>query len=101
MIRTLFNRTDDLVTDPEDRRREEYIRQALHGCGYPDWAIRMVMHPKAKKEEEKKDSKSTSGETKPPVSLPYVKRVLEELRRVYAQYVKTMRVSTLVRPSTH
>ncbi|XP_072023428.1 uncharacterized protein, partial [Amphiura filiformis] len=39
VVRTLLDRSESLVTEETDRQKEETnIREALSGCGYPDWS---------------------------------------------------------------
>jgi len=41
VIRTLLNRSENVVTEEEDRRQEEeHITSALKKCSYPAWSIR-------------------------------------------------------------
>ena len=41
VIRSLFNRCENVVTEEEDRRQEEeHITSALKKCSYPAWGIR-------------------------------------------------------------
>ncbi|XP_072017161.1 uncharacterized protein [Amphiura filiformis] len=41
VVRTLLDRSESLVTEEADRQKEETnIREALSGCGYPDWSIK-------------------------------------------------------------
>ena len=43
VIKTLLDRCNNIVTDPEDRRKEEeYITKAFQECGYPKWTIRKI-----------------------------------------------------------
>ena len=43
LIRTLFDRNDNLVTQEHDRKAEEMeVTSALSGCGYPTWAFHRV-----------------------------------------------------------
>ena len=42
-IQTLLDRCNNIVTDPEDRRKEEeYITKGLQECGYLKWTIRTI-----------------------------------------------------------
>ncbi|XP_072023172.1 uncharacterized protein [Amphiura filiformis] len=40
VVRTLLDRMDKIVTEPEDRQKEEdNIKKALKMCGYPEWTV--------------------------------------------------------------
>jgi len=42
-VRTLLERSQSLVTENEDKIREdEQVKQALRSCGYPDWTFNKV-----------------------------------------------------------
>jgi len=54
VVRTLLDRSSQIVTEEEDRQQEEHhICTALTRCGYPDWSINQVksqmLTPKTKK----------------------------------------------------
>ena len=86
VVRTLLNRADDIVTEEEDRVKEkEHIRKALHRCDYPDWAIDRVAKPKPRQEKEH-SSREPSGPKMPPIGIPYIRGVSEEMRRIYKHY---------------
>ena len=58
VVRTLLDRSSQIVTEEEDREQEEHhIRTALTRCGYPDWSINQVksqmLIPKTKKTTRK------------------------------------------------
>ena len=43
VIKTLLDRCNNIVTDPENRRKEEeYTSKALQEFGYPKWTIRKI-----------------------------------------------------------
>jgi len=43
VVRTLLDRSSQIVTEEEDRKQEEHhIRMALTRCGYHDWSINQV-----------------------------------------------------------
>ena len=59
VVRTLLDRSSQIVTEEEDREQEEHhIRTALTRCGYPDWSINQVksqmLTPKTKKTTRKR-----------------------------------------------
>ena len=77
VIRTLFDRKDNIVTDDQDRAVEEQkVEDALKICGYPGWTFEKVkgqMHAvKPKKDVKKKENK---GQNRGMVVVPYVKGV--------------------------
>jgi hypothetical protein len=99
VIRTLLDRCNDIVTETEDRQKEEeHIVGALAKCGYPRWSFEKVKAQIAKKKEggkdkRKKKNKDSAG-SKGLVILPYVKGVTEGISRILNKH----RVSTAVKP---
>ena len=88
VIRTLFDRKDNIVTEDQDRAVEEQkVEDALKICGYPGWTFEKVkgqMHAvKPKKDTKKKENK---GQNRGMVVLPYVKGVTERVTRVLNSY---------------
>ena len=59
VIKTLLDRCNNIVTDPEDRRKEVYITKALQECGYPKWAIRKI---REKQQNQQRKSKEKNRE---------------------------------------
>ena len=50
VIRTLMDRRDKVVTEPQDKEQEEHkIKEALKLCGYPEWAFNQVTQNKPEK----------------------------------------------------
>ena len=61
VIKTLLDRCNNIVIDPEDRRKEEaYITKALQECGYPKWTIRTI---KKKQQNQRRKTKDEKKET--------------------------------------
>ena len=42
VIRTLLERCYSIVTEEDDRKKEEHVVKALRKCGYPPWTIDRV-----------------------------------------------------------
>ena len=86
VIRTLYGRCDNRVTDPNDAKLEvQHVNQALGKCRYPSWMFKKVRQqldirnsipnkPKSKKDADKKKDESSIM-----ISIPYVKGVSEAL----------------------
>ncbi|XP_072033115.1 uncharacterized protein [Amphiura filiformis] len=76
VVRTLLDRKDRIVTEEEDKIKEEaHIRQALAKCGYPKWTIDRVKKQMEEKQQRKtKKNKSTTSDQKSKglVVIPYV-----------------------------
>ena len=77
VIRTLFDRKDNIVTEDQGKVAEELkVEEALKVCGYPEWTFEKVkgqMHVvKPKKDPKKREDK---GQNKGMIVLPYVKGV--------------------------
>jgi len=87
VIRTLLDRCNNIVTEEEDRQKEElHIRAALSACGYPEWSMKLAKeqlhsttNKKAKKSEEHKFSTQ--------IVIPYVKGLSESLSRTFSRMV--------------
>ena len=88
VIRTLFDRKNNIVTEEDDKREEEKkVREALETCGYPKWTYEKVknqMKQKTPKKVTKKkdDTIKCRGMT----VLPYVNGVTEKISRVMKSY---------------
>ena len=88
VIRTLFDRKDNLVTEEADKDQEEQkVQTALQLCGYPQWTFKKVKDqrnlPKTKRVTKKKDDQHRC---KGMVVLPYVQGVTEKISRTLKQY---------------
>ena len=87
VVRTLMDRAERVVTDPEDRKKEEdHIRQALHKCNYPSWTFDKVKNQQANKGSKSKKSANNNNQSKGMVVLPYVQGTSEKLQRVYRKH---------------
>ena len=77
VVRTLLDRCNTLVTEEEDRvKEEEHVRGALVQCGYPNWTFKQVKRnitEKKNKENNKKKNKEKQNKSKGMVVIPYVK----------------------------
>ena len=79
VVRTLYNRADDLVTGQDNRGKEkENIKKALHRCEYSDWDINLVTNPKPC--PEKDNTMNSRKDKRGLVRLPYITGVSEDLR---------------------
>ena len=97
VIRTLFDREDNIVTDPEDREAEEqHIIKALTTCGYPKWTFNRVKQEKVKKQQQKstKSKPDNAEKSKGMVVIPYVGGLTEKLQCIYRKH----KISTAVKP---
>jgi hypothetical protein len=87
VIRTLFDRMNNIVTEEPDRVAEEKrIKEALGLCGYPKWAfdrVQQQMKDKIKKKEKQKDKNNESNGM---VVIPYIQGVSERLQRTFKKY---------------
>ena len=84
VVRTLYDRADSIVTDPEDKSEElDHVKGALRNCGYKDWAL-FRGKPKQKSEAAKPEQEGQDT-TKRRVftTLPYVSGFSEKLRRAF------------------
>ena len=53
VIRSLYNRKDSIVTEPEDKIEEFKVEKALETCGYPSWSFEKV-HNKDRRQKQRK-----------------------------------------------
>ena len=67
---------DDIV---EEKR---HMGEALKKCGYPDWALVDVVSGLAKRAREERGESSKERKCQGRVTIPYVKGVSEEIRRI-------------------
>ena len=101
VVKTLVHRAETVVSNMEERKQElDHIRGALQVNGYPDWML-----GECREEVKDKDQSVEEGEgvappapehqenpqqperkRKFPVTIPYVKGMSEELRRVFSRY---------------
>ena len=43
VVRTLYERADNIIMEPEDQKQETiHVNNALRVCGYPDWSFKEV-----------------------------------------------------------
>jgi hypothetical protein len=100
VIRTLLDHSEAVVTEAEDRVKEEaHIGKALANCGYPRWAFRKVKKQRAQKaqsEQTQLGQRKEKEKNKGMVILPYVQGVTEPLSRVFNKY----NISCAMRPHT-
>ena len=80
VIRTLFDRKDNIVTEEADRIDEDKkIQTALFHCSYPKWASEKVKtqmkQPRQKDNSQKKDKNKKCRDM---VVFPYVNGVSEK-----------------------
>jgi len=85
VIRTLLERCYSIVTEEDDRKKEEeHVAIAHSKCGYPPWTIDRVKQDIVEKslKEEAKKAKKTRGDHKGMVVMPYVKGLSEAFARI-------------------
>ena len=59
VIRTLYDRCDNIVTDPKDAKLEvQHVNQALGKCGYPSWTFKKVRQQLDKRNSTPKKPKN-------------------------------------------
>ena len=72
MIRTLLDRSDSIVTEVEDKEKEEQnIRQAIAACGYPEWTNNVKKDRSRPKQKPPAKKQSNGEKSKGLVVLPY------------------------------
>jgi len=96
VARTLFQRSNKLVTEIEDRQEEnKHIENALKDCGYPDWCFRQVKRQMEVQEHVKgRSGKDLNVKPRTQVVIPYVENVSSAIARVFKKHG----VATATRP---
>ncbi|XP_071500717.1 uncharacterized protein [Diadema antillarum] len=82
VIRTLFHRADTIVHSPPEVEKEKTnIKNALAGCGYPDWAFSKADTPK----RQSKNTQRTYGTQgrKVTITIPYVHDLSDKIKRLF------------------
>ncbi|XP_071484134.1 uncharacterized protein [Diadema antillarum] len=82
VIRTLFHRADTIVHSPSEVEKEKAnIKNALAGCGYPDWAFSKADTPK----QPSKNTRRTHGVQgrKVTITIPYVHDLSDKIKRLF------------------
>lgn len=86
VVRTLFQRSQNLVTELQDRHEEDtHIEKALKACGYPEWSLRTVKS----RLDQRRAKNSKKDEVKRPhsqVVIPYVEKVSNAMARVLKKH---------------
>ena len=88
VIRTLYDRKNNIVTEEADKREEEKkVQKALETCGYPKWTFEKVTNQmKQTKSKKATKNKDETNKYKAMVVLPYVNGVTEKVSRVLKSY---------------
>ena len=81
VIKTLLDRCKNLVTEPDDRRKEErHIAKAVHECGYPKCTIRNIRENQQNQRRKTKDK--NNEKSRDLVTLSYVQGVTEPVQHI-------------------
>jgi len=84
--RTLLERSQNLVSEPEDKNKEDiHVQDALQMCGYPEWSFQKARRQR-KQMKPKKKKKQDVAVTRPSVVIPYVEKVSETVARIMKKY---------------
>ena len=87
VVRSLIDRKDTIVTDPEEKNKEEtHIEAALKKNGYPKWAIKKAKSDKENKNKGKQKKKQNETTCKNMVVIPYVNKTSEQLAACFKKY---------------
>ena len=91
MVRTLLDRIDTVVSEPEDKMVEEKtVTDALTICGYPPWTFEKVKKQRKNKKDniQKLPLKKNTSTDKPKghIVLPYVKGLSERISQTLSKY---------------
>ena len=79
VMRTLLERSQNLVSEPEDRKKEDIrVQDALRTCGYPEWSFQKARR-QMKQMKPKKNRKQDVAVSRPLVVIPYVEKFQRQL----------------------
>jgi hypothetical protein len=93
VIRTLKHRAEGIVSDDQERDKEvTHIKTVLKVNGYPDWLLNERRERGTPTTQTNVPAQST--QKRPPIVIPYIKGVSEQLRRIY----KTHHIPTYFKP---
>ena len=81
-------------THKESRNGGDAVGEALKKCGYPYWALVGVVSGSAKRAREERGESSKERKCQGRMTIPYVKEVSEEIRRILG----SVSVTTHFRP---
>ena len=90
VVRTLIDRAESIITDPEDKAVEyEHISKALVNCGYPKRVIRGVIRRRNTPKETSTTSKrpkDVNYGNRTMVTVPYVQGLSEKVQRIFKRH---------------
>jgi len=86
VVRTMLERSQNLVSEPEDKKKEDiHVQDALRACGYLEWSFQKARR-QMKRMKPKKKKKQDVAVTRPSVVIPYVEKVSETVARIMKKY---------------
>jgi len=87
VVKTLFHRADTIISKESDKNSEHnHLRQALHHCGYKDWAINKALNLGGNNNDKPAGKKSNNPGKSVSVTIPYHGDLSEKLRRIYRDH---------------
>jgi hypothetical protein len=82
VVHTLLHRADTIVTDPEDRAKEnQHIKDVLTDNGYQSWALK-PHQPKPKEPNQPRQQYANRY----PAGLPYIQGISDELGQIFKKH---------------
>ena len=85
VVRTLLERSQNLVSEPEDKKKEDiHVQDALRTCGYPEWSLQKARRQMNQVKPKKR--KQDVAVSRPSVVIPYVEKVSETVARIMKKY---------------
>ena len=86
VVRTLYNRASSHCTKPEDEVKEKsHVQQVLKANGYQEWAFNIPLRKPAPLVTQPATQLQPRSR-QPPIPLPYVQGLSEELKRIYGEH---------------
>ena len=96
VIRTLLDRSDSIVTEVEDKEKEEQnISQALAACGYPEWTVNKVKKERSRLKQKPPAKKQSDGEKSKGLELCHMSR---DFRSAWREFLKKHGFATALKP---
>ena len=100
VIKTLLDRCNNILTDPEDRQKEEeHITKARQECGYPKCTIRKI---REKQQNQRRKTKNKNNEkSRGLVTLQYVQGVTDPVQRILKHDIADYSISCQTTQKPH
>ena len=83
VVRTLIQRAESIPSTEQYKKEEiDHVKQALAANGYKPWMLKIP----EKKEKTKNPTEKTATNKLPPIALPYIKGLSENVQRLFRSH---------------